>query len=179
MIKSSPKKFLISRVVPLLVMRELMGKCAYANLILNLYPYGLFSQSIGNEYLSDTSDHVFNLRRDGRNASLLLSLAQPHLESNFSNTLLILLNFLDWERDVLKASDNGASFSFNGDFSGLEININWKVMIWEHKIKVPPSGTVTSSSVRMYFIAKPFSYKLKFYLRFIVQKSGADIFNHN
>jgi hypothetical protein len=73
---------------------------------------------------SDTGDHVSDLRADGGNASLLLSLGQPELESNFSNTLLLVFNLRDGERSVLESSGDGSSGTLDVDFSGLEINFD-------------------------------------------------------
>jgi len=64
------------------------------------------------------------LRADGGNAGLLLSLAQPELESQFSNTLFVF-NLSDGERNVLEGSGDGTSGTLDGDFSGLEINIDF------------------------------------------------------
>jgi len=74
-------------------------------------------------YLSDTSDHVSDLRADGGNAGLLLSLGQPELESQFSNTLFVF-SLRNGERSVLESSGDGSSGTLDGDFSGLEINLD-------------------------------------------------------
>ena len=78
-------------------------------------------------YLSDTVDHVSDLRRDGGNAGLLLSLGHPELESQFSNTLFVF-TLGDGERNVLESSSDGSSGTLDGDFSGLEINIDFEIL---------------------------------------------------
>jgi hypothetical protein len=67
------------------------------------------------------------LRSDGSNAGLLLSLGHPELESQFSNTLLFVINFGDGERNVLEGSGDATSGTLNGDFSGLEFNIDFVI----------------------------------------------------
>ena len=64
------------------------------------------------------------MRADGGNAGLLLSLGQPELEFQFSNTLFVV-NLSNGERNVLESSGDGSSGALNGEFSGLEINVDF------------------------------------------------------
>lgn len=76
------------------------------------------------KYLGDTVHHVSDLRSDGGNASLLLSLGHPDLELELSDLGLLVSDLLDGEGDVLEGSLKSSSLTLDGDFSGLEINID-------------------------------------------------------
>jgi len=74
--------------------------------------------------LGNTVHHVSDLRRDGGNTGLLLSLAHPDLELELSDLGLFVGDLLDGEGNVLEASGEGTSLALDGNFSGLEVNIN-------------------------------------------------------
>ena len=57
----------------------------------------------------------------------MLSLGHPELESQFSNTLFVF-TLGDGERNVLESSSDGSSGTLDGDFSGLEINIDFEIL---------------------------------------------------
>ena len=84
---------------------------------------GIGESHLESVTFSDTVDHVSDLRSDGGNAGLLLSLGHPELELQLSNTLFVF-SLGNGERNVLERSSDGSSGTLNGDFSGLEINID-------------------------------------------------------